>query len=114
MLQTDLDPQAGHRFEKRVAPSHGRAQAQRAADESDVAMAERGQVLHSLANSLAIIDLEHADIGLGGSGIHKDQRKLAFHELLTISSSMPKVITATPSTLRCSIRRIIVSVRAGS
>ena len=44
-------------------------------------MAERGQVLHCLANSLSIIHLEHPDIGQVRSGIYKHQRKLALHQL---------------------------------
>ena len=55
---------------------------ERAADEGDVAMAKGGQVLHALANALAVVDFEDADIGQVGSGIDKDERELALDELL--------------------------------
>ena len=46
------------------------------------AVAERGEVLYGLADALAVIDLEDADVGQVGAGIHKDQRELALHQLL--------------------------------
>ena len=76
------EAQLRHGLEESIAACHGGAQAQRAADEDNVPMAKSGQVLHSLANSLAIVDLEDADVGQVGPGIHKHQRELALDELL--------------------------------
>ena len=47
MIGRRLQPQLGHRSRKRVATRHGRALRQRPADECDLAMAQRGQMLHS-------------------------------------------------------------------
>jgi len=77
-------------------------------------MAQRGKMLHRLADPLGVIHLDHANVGKVRSVIHKDQRKLAFHQLLHQLFLNSKVITATPSTLRCSMRRISDSVRASS
>ena len=55
---------------------------QRAADERDLAMAERGKVLDCLANSFAVVHFENADVWQVGAGIDKDERELAFDEFL--------------------------------
>ena len=52
------------------------------ADEGNAAVAKRCQMLHSLADSLCVVHLEDVNIRQDGAGIHKDQRKLALHQLL--------------------------------
>ena len=55
---------------------------QRPADEGDLAMAKRREMLHRLANSLSVVDLEDADIGQVRSGIDEHKRKCTLNELL--------------------------------
>jgi len=45
-------------------------------------MAQRSQMLHCLANSFAIVHLEHADVSIRRSCVDKDQRKAPVDELL--------------------------------
>src|ERR1039458_1059150 len=66
----------------RLAPRDRGAQTEWSGEEGDGAMAERGQMLQGLPNSLAIVHFDYADVGQVWSRIHEDQRELAFHQPL--------------------------------
>src|SRR5262245_53506912 len=65
-----------HNFCERRAPSRGRVQMWRPTDVSDVAMAERQQILDALANAFLVIDDNVADVRTNFAYVEKDQGNL--------------------------------------
>ena len=68
----DGEAELSHGFEECIAAGHDGTQAQRAGDEGDLAVAEGGEVLDGLTDSLCVIDFEDADVGQVGAGVDED------------------------------------------
>ena len=71
-----------HRLDEGDLAGLGRTLAERPADKGDVAVAESSEMLHALADSLAVVDDESAHERTGRAGIDEDHGDVARAELL--------------------------------
>ena len=60
----------------------GGVQPSRTGDEGDVAMAERGEVLHALTDAVMVVHLEQADAVAFGADVDEDERNVTLGELV--------------------------------